>query len=55
MATYSIFVRGKVKYSLSEKKQLGDLISNHKEKYDKELKVLEGNTRYDHKRKNMYQ
>ena len=41
----------KKKYSLSEKKQLGGLISNHKEKYDKELKELEGKTRYDHKRK----
>ena len=38
MATYRTFVRGKEKYSLSEKKQLGELISNHKEKYDKELK-----------------
>ena len=55
MVTYSKFVRGKVKYSLSEKKQLGELISNHKEKYDKELKVLEGKTRYDRKRKNMYE
>ena len=51
MATYRTFVRGKEKYSLSEKKQLGELISNHKEKYDKELKELEGKTRYDHKRK----
>ena len=42
MATYRTFVRGKEKYSLSEKKQLGELISNHKEKYDKELKELEG-------------
>ena len=41
----------KKKYSLSEKKQFGGLISNHKEKYDKELKELEGKTRYDHKRK----
>ena len=51
MATYRTFVRGKEKYSLSEKKQLGELISNHNEKYDKELKELEGKTRYDHKRK----
>ena len=35
MATYRTFVRGKEKYSLSEKKQLGELISNHKEKYDR--------------------
>ena len=26
-------------------------MSNHKEKYDKELKEVEGKTRYDHKRK----
>ena len=32
MATYRTFVRGKEKYSLSEKKQLGELISNHKKK-----------------------
>ena len=52
MATYRTFVRGKEKYSLPEKKQLGELISNHKEKYDKELKELERKTRYDH---NVYQ
>ena len=51
MAVYRTFVRGKEKYSLSEKKQLGELISNHEEKYDKELKELEGKTRYGHKRK----
>ena len=51
MATYRTFARGKEKYSQSEKKQLGELISNHKEKYDKELKELDGKTRYDHKRK----
>ena len=49
MAIYRTFVRGKEKYSLSEKKQPGELISNHKEKYDKKLKELEGKTRYDHK------
>ena len=53
MATYRTFVRDKEKYSLSEKKQLGELIYNHKEKYEKELKELEGKRRYDHKRKNM--
>ena len=46
MATCRSFVRGKEKYSLSEKKHLGELISNHKEKYDKELKGLEGKARY---------
>ena len=51
MATYRTSVRAKEKYSLSEKKQLGELISNHKEKYDKELKELEAKTRHDHKRK----
>ena len=30
MDTCRTFVRGKEKYSLSEKKQLGELISNHK-------------------------
>ena len=49
MATYRTFVRGKEKYFLSEKKQLGELISNHKEIYDKELKEVEGKTRYDNK------
>ena len=38
MATYKTFVRGKEKYSLSHKKQLGELISNHKGKYDKVTK-----------------
>ena len=38
MDTYGTFVRGKEKYSLSEKKQLGELISNHKEKYDQRVK-----------------
>ena len=51
MATYRTFVRGKEKYSLSGKKQLRELISKHREKCDKELKELEGKTRYDHKRK----
>ena len=32
MATYGTFVRGKEKYSLSEKKKLGEFISKHKEK-----------------------
>ena len=36
MTTYRTFARGKEKSSLSEK-------------YDKELKELEGKTRYDHK------
>ena len=35
MATYRTFVRGKEKYSLSEKKQLEALIFKHKEKYDR--------------------
>ena len=35
MANYRTFVRGKEKYSLSEKKQLGELISNHKENMTK--------------------
>ena len=51
MGTYRTFVRGKERYSLSEKKHLGELTSNHKEKYDKELKELKGKTRYDHQGK----
>ena len=39
------------KYSLAEKRELGELIVKHKKKYDKELKNLEGNTHYDYKRK----
>ena len=35
MATYRTFVRSKEKDSLSEKKQLGELTSNHKGKYDR--------------------
>ena len=45
------FVREKEKYSLAEKKALGELISKYKEKYDKEKEELQGKTRYDKKRK----
>ena len=45
------FVRGKEKYSLAEKKELGELVEKYKKKYDKEVKALQGKTHYDYKRK----
>lgn len=36
------------KYSLAEKRELGELIVKYKEDDDKELKNLEGKTRYDY-------
>ena len=44
------FVRGKKKYSLAEKKALGELVEKYKKEYDKEVKALQGKT-YDYKRK----
>ena len=38
-------------YTLAEKKKLGELVNKYKEKYDKELKDLEGKSSYDYKRK----
>ena len=43
----------KEKYSLAEKKKLGELIVKYKDN-DKELKNLEGKTHYDCKRKSTY-
>ena len=43
----------KEKYSLVEKKKLGELIVKYKDN-DKELKNLEGKTHYDCKRKSTY-
>ena len=45
------FVRGKEKYSLAEKKELGKLVEKCKKEYDKEVKALQGKTHYDYKRK----
>ena len=45
------FVRGKEKYSLAEKKELGELVEKYKKEYDKEVKALQGKTHYDYKRK----
>ena len=45
------FVRKQKMYILAEKTELGELINKYKEKYDKELKDLEGKTNYDYKRK----
>ena len=53
MATCRTFVRGKEKYSLSDKKELGELISNHKEKYDKERRKERQDMATNEK--NMYQ
>ena len=38
-------------YTLTEKKEMGELVNKYKEKYDKELKDLECETSYDYKRK----
>ena len=45
------FVRGKEKYSLVQKKELGELLEKYKKEYNKEVKALQGKTRYDYKRK----
>ena len=45
------FVRGKQKYILAEKKELGELVEKYKKEYDKEVKTLQGKTHYDYKRK----
>ena len=45
------FVRKREMYTLAEKKELGELDNKQKQKYDKELKDLEGKTNYDYKRK----
>ena len=45
------FVRGKEKYSLTEKKELGELVEKYKKEYDKEVKAFQGKTHYDYKRK----
>ena len=45
------FARIKEQYSSIEKRELGELVNKHKEKYDNEVKELEGKTRYDYKRK----
>ena len=34
------FVRGKEKYSLAEKKELGELVEKYKKEYDKEVKAI---------------
>ena len=34
------FVRGKEKYSLAEKKELGELVEKNKKEYDKEVKEI---------------
>ena len=45
------FVRGKEKYSLAEKKELGELVEKYKKEYDKDVKVLQGKTHYNYKQK----
>ena len=34
------FVRGKEKYSLAEKKELGEVVEKYKKEYDKEVKAI---------------
>ena len=36
---------------MAEKKALGELVEKYKKEYDKEVKVLQGKTYYDYKRK----
>ena len=43
------FIRGKEKYSLAEKKELGKLVEKYKNEHDKEVKALQGKTHYDYK------
>ena len=45
------FVRGKEKYSLAEKKELGELVEKYKKEYDKEIITLQGKTHYDYMQK----
>ena len=45
------FVRGKAKYSLADKKEIGELVEKYKKKYDKEVTTLQGRTHYNYKQK----
>ena len=45
------FVRGKEKYSLTEIRDLGELVEKYNKEYDKEVKALQGKTCYDYKGK----
>ena len=45
------FVRGKEKYSLAEKKELGELVEKYKKECDKDVKALQGKTHYNYKQK----
>ena len=45
------FVRGKEKYSLAEKKELGELVEKYKKEYDKKIITLQGKTHYDYMQK----
>ena len=45
------FLRVSERYSLAEKKELGEIIVKYLEDYDKEVRNLEGKTHYDYKRK----
>ena len=40
--------RAKEKFSLNEKKELAELVEKYKEKYDKEVETLRGQTTYDY-------
>ena len=53
--TGKTFVRGKEKYSLAEKKELGELVEKNKKEYDEEVNALQGKTHYDYNRKNTSQ
>ena len=45
------FLRVSERYSLAEKKELGEIIVKYLEDYDKEVRNLEGKTHYDYKTK----
>ena len=43
--------RSKEKFSLNEKKELGELVEKYKKKYDEEVAALRGQTTYDYRTK----
>ena len=47
------FVCKQEMHTSAEKKEPRELVNRYKEKYDKELKDLEGKTNYDYKRKKL--
>ena len=46
--------RAKERFSLNEKKELGELVEKYKKKYDEEVAALRRQTTHDYKTKNTY-